>query len=66
MKVNKNSSGLPDQELKAESFNLTDLVLLIGYKLTAYIGGETFSAWRIGSRMVYRRVLNHACGPLST
>jgi len=41
MKVNKNSSGLPDQELKAESFNLTDLVLLIGYKLTAYIGGET-------------------------
>jgi hypothetical protein len=41
MRVSKNHSVLLNQEVKAKTFNLTDLIVIIGYRLTAYIGGAT-------------------------
>jgi hypothetical protein len=41
MENDKNHAGLPNQELKAGTYNFTDLVWIIDYNLTAYIGGVT-------------------------
>lgn len=32
MEINKNDIGLSNQKTKARTFNLTDLVLIIGYR----------------------------------
>jgi hypothetical protein len=39
MEVNGDHADLANNKSKIETFNLSDLVLVIGYQLTAYIGG---------------------------
>jgi hypothetical protein len=41
MKVSQDHSGPLDRTSKAGKFDLADLVPIIGYRLTAYIGGNT-------------------------
>jgi len=41
MKLNGDYANLANNTSKTEKFNLSDLVLIIGYRLTAYIGGAT-------------------------
>lgn len=41
MKASNDRPSIPHHASNDKSFNLADLVLIIGYKLTAYIGGAT-------------------------
>jgi len=41
MEINKEHVDLLKQELKGKTYNFTDLVWIIGYKLAAYISGAT-------------------------
>jgi hypothetical protein len=41
MEINGDHADLANSTSNAKKFNLSDLVWIIGYQLTAYIGGAT-------------------------
>ena len=64
--VHRENANLPNRPSKTETFSLSNLVSIIGYKLTAYIGGAitTQSVWA-GCKAACQPTLSRGCGPPS-